>query len=58
MNNSGHNINEERIISVMAGKELTSRYQRERKISDEILFEARDWTVYHPFYTDKCVVCY
>ena len=57
LDNSDHKINEERIIRGMVGRELTSRYpEREHNISDEVLFEAKDWTVYHPIYTDKCVV--
>ena len=40
----------------MVGRELTNRYpSREHNISDEVLFEAKDWTVYHPVYTEKCV---
>jgi len=57
MDNSDHCINEERIIKGMVGRELEDRYpMREHEISDEIMFEARDWTVYHPIYTEKCVV--
>ena len=49
--------NEERIIKGMVGRELEDRYPaREHVISDEIIFEARDWSVYHPIYTEKCVV--
>ena len=56
MENPEHNIDEERIIKGMVGRELTNRYpEREHNISDEVLFEARDWTVYHPVYTEKCV---
>ncbi|WP_130837565.1 sugar ABC transporter ATP-binding protein [Lachnoclostridium sp. Marseille-P6806] len=56
MSNPEHDIDEERIIRGMVGRELTDRYpKRERRISGEIAFEARDWTVYHPVYTDKCV---
>lgn len=41
----------------MVGRELSNRYpQREHNISDEVLFEAKDWTVYHPVYTEKCMV--
>ena len=36
---------------------MSNRYpQREHNISDEVLFEAKDWTVYHPVYTEKCMV--
>ena len=57
IDNSDHLINEERIIKGMVGRELEDRYPaREHVISDEIIFEARDWSVYHPIYTEKCVV--
>ena len=57
IDNANHCINEERIIKGMVGRELEDRYpQREHKISNEIMFEARNWTVYHPIYTEKCVV--
>lgn len=57
MDNKDHNIDEERIIKGMVGRELSNRYpQREHNISDEVLFEAKDWTVYHPVYTEKCMV--
>ncbi len=56
MGNPNHDIDEERIIKGMVGRELTDRYPaREHKISDEIAFECKDWTVYHPVYTEKCV---
>ena len=54
--NPNHNIDEERIIRGMVGRELTNRFpERTHKVSDEIAFEARNWTVYHPVYTDKCI---
>ncbi len=57
IDNANHCINEERIIKGMVGRELEDRYpQREHKINNEIMFEARNWTVYHPIYTEKCVV--
>ncbi len=56
MPNPDHNIDEERIIKGMVGRELTDRYpQREHKISKEVAFEAKNWSVYHPVYTDKCL---
>ncbi len=56
MDNHGHNIDEERIIRGMVGRELTNRFpSREHKVSDEIAFECRDWTVFHPVYTEKCI---
>ena len=57
LDNHDHNIDEERIIKGMVGRELTNRYpEREHNVSDEIIFEAQDWTVHHPVYTEKQVV--
>ena len=40
----------------MVGRELTDRYpSREHNVSSEVAFEAKDWTVYHPVYTEKCM---
>ncbi|MCR5773834.1 MAG: sugar ABC transporter ATP-binding protein [Lachnospiraceae bacterium] len=56
MDNPEHNIDEERIIKGMVGREISNRYpSREHKVSDEVAFECKDWTVYHPVYTEKCV---
>jgi putative multiple sugar transport system ATP-binding protein len=56
IDNPEHNIDEERIIKGMVGRELTNRFpSREHNISDEVVFEARNWTVYHPVYNEKCV---
>lgn len=57
MDNADHNIDEERIIKGMVGRELSNRYpEREHHISEEVLFEAKNWTVYHPIYTEKRIV--
>jgi len=57
IDNTNRDIDEERIIRGMVGRELSDRYpERERHISDEIAMEVRNWTVYHPVYTEKKVV--
>ena len=56
IDNHDHNIDEERIIKGMVGRELTNRFpSREHNVGSEVMFEAQDWTVYHPVYTEKCV---
>ncbi|MCR5303763.1 MAG: sugar ABC transporter ATP-binding protein, partial [Lachnospiraceae bacterium] len=56
LENPNHNIDEDRIIKGMVGRELENRFpSREHNIGKEIMFEAKDWTVYHPVYTEKCV---
>ena len=57
IDNSAHNIDEDRIIRGMVGRELTDRYPtREHNIGDETVMEVSGWSVYHPVYTEKCVV--
>ncbi|MGH4139372.1 multiple monosaccharide ABC transporter ATP-binding protein [Clostridium sp.] len=49
------NITEDRIIKGMVGRELVNRYpQREPKIGD-IIFEVKNWNVYHPVVIDRKV---
>ncbi len=56
ISNADHNIDEERIIKGMVGRELTNRFPaREHNVGTEVMFEAKNWTVYHPVYTEKCV---
>ncbi|MEE3357479.1 MAG: ATP-binding cassette domain-containing protein, partial [Lachnospiraceae bacterium] len=56
LTNENHTIDENRIIQGMVGRELTDRYpERKHEISDEVLFEVKDWTVYHPVYTERCI---
>ena len=57
IDNSGRNIDEDRIIKGMVGRDLSDRYPtREHKISDEVGMQVQDWNVYHPVYTEKKVV--
>ena len=56
ISNADHNIDEERIIKGMVGRELTNRFpSREHNVGQEVILEAKDWTVYHPVYTEKCM---
>ena len=57
LSNEEHNVDEERIIKGMVGRELTDRYPaREHKISDAVGLEVKHWSVNHPVYTEKRVV--
>ena len=48
-------ITEDRIIRGMVGRDLTHRFPpRESKIG-EVIFEVRDWNVYHPIHEDRKV---
>ena len=57
IDNAGHNIDEDRIIRGMVGREIEDRFPKrpDVKIGD-INMEVKDWTVYHPIYQDKKVV--
>ncbi len=56
IDNADHNIDEDRIIKGMVGRELTNRFpSREHNVGHEVILEAKDWTVYHPVYTEKCM---
>ena len=49
-------ISEDRIIQGMVGRDMTHRYpEREANIAD-IIFEVKDWNVYHPLHDDRKVV--
>ena len=57
IDNHDHNIDEDRIIRGMVGREITDRYpKREHNISSEIGMEVENWCVNHPIYTEKCIV--
>jgi len=54
--NPNHTIDENRIIKGMVGRELTDRYpEREHNVGSEVVFECKDWSVFHPVYTEKCL---
>ncbi|MDO4983498.1 MAG: sugar ABC transporter ATP-binding protein [Eubacteriales bacterium] len=50
-------LSEDRIIKGMVGRDLSDRFpKREKQIRDEIALEVKDWSAYHPTYTEKKVV--
>jgi len=49
-------VSEDRIIKGMVGRELTNRFpERTRKIG-EVIFEVRNWNVYHPLIEGRKVI--
>ena len=57
IDNTRRDIDEDRIIRGMVGRELSDRYpKREHSVSAEQVMEVSDWCVYHPVYTEKEVV--
>ena len=50
-------FSEARIIQGMVGRELTDRFpKRPKKEPGDIVMEVKDWTVFHPIYTERKVV--
>lgn len=51
-------INEDRIIKGMVGRELTDRFPKRKRCqaSGENALEVKNWTVYHPVYQERKVV--
>ena len=58
MDKATDNIDEDRIIKGMVGREITDRFPKRPDVtpSDELALEVSDWTVYHPLYTERKVV--
>ncbi len=50
------NITEDRIIKGMVGRDLTHRYPDREPVIGDVLFEAKNWNVYHPSQADRKVV--
>ena len=49
-------FSEGRIIQGMVGRELTDRFPKREKHIGEVMIEVKDWTVYHPLYSERKVV--
>lgn len=48
-------IEESRIVKGMVGREITDRYPKRVPQIGEITMEVKDWTVYHPLYSERKV---
>ena len=50
-------ISEDRIIKGMVGRELTDRFPKREGVEiGDVAMEVKNWTVYHPLYSDRKVV--
>jgi putative multiple sugar transport system ATP-binding protein len=49
-------INEDRIITSMVGRKLVDRFPKRTPAIGETIFEVKDWTVYHPLYSERQVI--
>ena len=57
INNANHDIDEDRIIKGMVGREITNRFPpRENVKIGEVNMEVSGWTVHHPLYPERIVV--
>lgn len=48
-------IEESRIVKGMVGREITDRYPKRVPQIGEVTMEVKDWTVYHPLYSERKV---
>ena len=57
IDNAGHDIDEDRIIRGMVGRELTNRFPKREGVEiGEVNLEVENWTVLHPLYLERKVV--
>ena len=57
IDNAGHDIDEDRIIRGMVGREIEDRFPKRPGVQvGDVNMEVSGWTVYHPLYQDKKVV--
>jgi len=57
IDNAGHDIDEDRIIRGMVGREIEDRFPKRPHVQlGEVKMEVKDWTVHHPLYPERKVV--
>ncbi|VBB06901.1 abc transporter [Lucifera butyrica] len=49
-------LNEDRVISLMVGRELTQRFPRKPHTPGDVVLEVKNWTVYNPEIPDKKIL--
>jgi putative multiple sugar transport system ATP-binding protein len=49
-------VSEDRIIKGMVGRDLTNRYPERVPNIGDVIFEVRDWNVYHPLHSERKVI--
>ena len=50
------NVDEDRIIKGMVGRDLTNRYPERDSVIEDVMFEVKDWNVYHPLHDERKVI--
>ena len=57
IDNAGHDIDEDRIIRGMVGREIEDRFPKRPHVQvGDVLMDVSNWTVHHPIYQEKKVV--
>ena len=56
LDNKTDEVNEERIIKGMVGREMSDRYPERENTPGEICFEVKNWNVYHPDDAERKVI--
>lgn len=56
LDKSKDDISESRIIQGMVGRELSDRFPKREKHIGEVMMEVKNWTAYHPLYSERKVV--
>lgn len=49
-------ISEDRIIKGMVGRELTDRFPARTGTVGDVIFEVKNWNVYHPLHSDRKII--
>ncbi len=56
MDKATDDFSEARIIQGMVGRELSDRFPKREKNIGDVMLEVKNWTVYHPIYSERKVV--
>jgi len=49
-------ITEDRIIKGMVGREMLDRFPKRENIIGDVIFEVKNWNVYHPLHDDRKII--
>ncbi|VBB07013.1 abc transporter [Lucifera butyrica] len=49
-------VTEDRIIKGMVGRELTDRFPKRDVVIGDVIFEVKNWDVYHPLHGDRKII--
>lgn len=49
-------LNEDKVISLMVGRELTERFPRKKHTPGDVVLEVNNWTVYNPEIPEKKII--